>query len=96
MGGIPKELIHHSSVGCLIWSGQTERQASVTSRPAAVLTRRESEVMSWLQQGKTTQEIAIILGCAIRTVETHLANLYRKLGVRSRAAVILKIPNPIH
>lgn len=96
MGGIPKELIHHSSVGCLIWSGQTEGHALATSRPAAVLTRRESEVMSWLQQGKTTPEIAIILGCAIRTVETHLANLYRKLGVRSRAAVILKISNPIH
>ena len=96
IGRIPNEAIHHSGKGILIWSGQTEGDAAPTSRPAAVLTRRESEVMSWLQQGKTTPEIAIILGCAIRTVETHLANLYRKLRVRSRAAVILKISNPIH
>ena len=94
MGGISKEAIHHSGKGILIWSGQTEGHAAPTSRPTAVLTRRESEVMSWLQQGKTTPEIAIILGCAIRTVETHLANLYRKLGVKTHAAVILNPPNP--
>ena len=59
------------------------------------LSRRESEVLSWLREGKNGPEIAIILGCAIRTVEKHLANLYQKLGVRNRAAVILKVSDPI-
>lgn len=91
---IPAESIHHRSEGALIWSGRPV--APATPEPVATLTRRESEVMSWLREGKTGPEIAIILGCAIRTVEKHLANLYRKLGVRNRAAVILKVSNPIN
>jgi DNA-binding CsgD family transcriptional regulator len=92
MEGIPKESVHHSGDGVLVWSGST--MASAVLDLMGTLTRRESEVMSWLREGKTGHEIAIILGCATRTVEKHLANLYRKLGVTNRAAVILKVSNP--
>ena len=94
VGGIPAESIHHGGERFLIWSGQS--QVPERAEPVMILTRRESEVMSWLREGKTGPEIAIILGCAARTVEKHLANLYRKIGVRNRAEVILKAPNPIH
>jgi DNA-binding CsgD family transcriptional regulator len=93
MDAIPAESIHHEGEGTLIWSGSPV--VSAMPEPVVALTRRESEVMSWLREGKTGPEIAIILGCASRTVEKHLANLYRKLGVRNRAAVILKVSNPI-
>lgn len=53
------------------------------------LTGRECEVLKWLQQGKTSPEIAIILGCAARTVEKHVQNLYRKLGIKNRTSIIL-------
>lgn len=53
--------------------------------PSAPLTRREAEVLDWLREGKTGPEIAIILGCAQRTVESHVARIYRKIGVRHRA-----------
>lgn len=88
---IPSESIHHRGEGTLIWSGRSA--VSAILEPVATLTRRESEVMSWLREGKTGPEIAIILGCASRTVEKHLANLYRKIGVKNRAAVILKVSN---
>ena len=94
VGGIPAESIHHGGERFLIWSGQS--MVAERPEPAVILTRRESEVMSWLREGKTGPEISIILGCAARTVEKHLANLYRKIGVKNRAAVILKTPNPIH
>lgn len=57
--------------------------------PVPSLTRREREVLEWLQQGKTSPEIGIILGCATRTVEKHVQNLYRKLGVSDRTSMIL-------
>lgn len=57
--------------------------------PEATLTRRESEVMEWLRQGKTCPEIAVILGLSLRTVEKHVSNIYRKTGVSSRTAMIL-------
>jgi DNA-binding CsgD family transcriptional regulator len=47
-------------------------------------------VLEWLRRGKTDPEIAAILGCAVRTVEKHVANLYRKTGARNRAAMILQ------
>lgn len=53
------------------------------------LTRREREVFEWLRLGKTGPEISIILGCAPRTVEKHMANLYKKIGVSNRSEAIL-------
>lgn len=93
IGRVSPETIHRNDPGLLIWSGDSA--LSVGLAPVLHLTRRESEVMSWLREGKTGPEIAIILGCATRTVEKHLANLYRKLGVQSRAAVIMNVPNSL-
>lgn len=64
----------------------------MTASPSAeppMLTRRESEILQLLVAGKTSPEISIILGCKPRTVETHVSNLYRKIGVRNRASLIL-------
>jgi len=47
------------------------------------LTRRELEVLKLLAQGKSSRQIAAALGISERTVEFHLGNIYRKLGVSS-------------
>ncbi len=49
------------------------------------LTGREREVLILLARGLTTKEIATTLDIGTRTVETHRANVMRKLGVRSVA-----------
>ncbi len=54
------------------------------------LTRREAEVLSWAAQGKTSAEIAILLGIGDRTVDFHMENAIRKLGVSSRIQAVLK------
>jgi len=51
---------------------------------AAVLTRREREIARMAAQGLTDREIAEALVVSVRTVESHLAAAYRKLGIRSR------------
>ena len=51
---------------------------------AQALTRREREVVVLATEGFTAREIGALLFIGERTVETHLANAYGKLGVRSR------------
>jgi NarL family two-component system response regulator LiaR len=48
------------------------------------LTDREWEVLDLLAAGAGTEEIAQALVLSTETVRSHLKNLYRKLGVRSR------------
>ena len=52
------------------------------------LTAREREVLHLTAQGNTTPEIATRLFLSQRTVETHRANLMRKLRLRNHAQVI--------
>ncbi|GID27557.1 alpha/beta fold hydrolase [Paractinoplanes brasiliensis] len=56
--------------------------------PSGALTRREQDVLRRLAAGDTNNEIAANLGIAVHTVERHLANIYRKLGVRGRTAAV--------
>ena len=50
------------------------------------LTPRELEVLRHVAEGGTNRSIGEELSISERTVERHLTNLYRKLGVSSRAA----------
>ncbi|MGD0944504.1 MAG: PAS domain S-box protein [Acidimicrobiales bacterium] len=58
--------------------------ATTARKLLASLTPRETEVLELLADGVTASRIAEQLSLSVRTVETHLANAYRKLGVRSR------------
>jgi PAS domain S-box-containing protein len=55
------------------------------------LTPRELEVGQLLALGHTNVEIAEILFLSVRTVEHHRSQVFRKLGVRSRAALVQKL-----
>ncbi|MFD2091147.1 ATP-binding protein [Blastococcus deserti] len=48
------------------------------------VTAREAEVLELVRQGMSNPQIAARLVLSVRTVETHVANLLAKLGVRSR------------
>jgi DNA-binding CsgD family transcriptional regulator len=58
------------------------------SKPRALesrgLTRREIEVLTWIAQGKTNDEIGTILGLSRRTAEKHVEHILHKLGVENR------------
>jgi DNA-binding NarL/FixJ family response regulator len=55
---------------------------------AVMLTRREREVVTLAVQGFTAREIGSQLYIGERTVETHLANAYAKLNVRSKLDLV--------
>ncbi|WP_081193442.1 response regulator transcription factor [Halomonas sp. KM007] len=50
------------------------------------LTTRESQVLLWIAQGKTNREIGQILDLSPRTVNKHLEQIFRKLGVENRTS----------
>ena len=49
------------------------------------LTSREAEVLDLLAAGNTNKDIAAELVLSVHTVQRHLQNAYRKVGVRNRA-----------
>jgi DNA-binding CsgD family transcriptional regulator len=51
-----------------------------------LLTPREHEVLYWVTQGKTNQEIGIILDISPATVGKHVEHLFTKLHVENRTA----------
>lgn len=54
------------------------------------LTEREQEVLSYLLEGKTYQEIANSLFVSVNTIKTHLKNLYAKLDASSKSEAVEK------
>lgn len=65
-----------------------ETKTAVASNNAGGLTNREMEVLQAVAQGERSKEIALRLYISERTVKAHLASIYNKLGVDSRAAAI--------
>ncbi len=60
------------------------------ARPAtaAILTPRETEVLTLIAKGHTNRQVAEILSLSVRTVESHRASLMDKLELRSRVELV--------
>jgi DNA-binding CsgD family transcriptional regulator len=69
---------------------QEARRGLVPGR-GGPLTRREMAVLRIAATGRTTSAIASVLGISKETAKTHLANAYRKLGVKNRSQALLLV-----
>jgi DNA-binding NarL/FixJ family response regulator len=54
------------------------------------LNDREVETLTWVARGKTSAEIARILGLSKRTVDFHIDNARDKLGAATRSEAVIK------
>ena len=52
------------------------------------LSGKERLVLAELARGNSTEEIGLVLGVSPHTVRTHVKNLMRKLGARTRAHAV--------
>lgn len=52
--------------------------------PKVSLTEREIEALTWSAQGKSSTDIAVLMNVSERTVNFHITNAMRKLGVATR------------
>ena len=54
------------------------------------ISRRERECLLWTSEGKTTDEIGLILGISVSTVTFHIQNIARKLNVSNRQQAVAR------
>jgi DNA-binding NarL/FixJ family response regulator len=70
--------------------------ASSRCEPGAIgretlrLTRRQTEVLSLLGEGRSTKDIARRLDLSVGTIKIHLASIFRVLGARNRVEAAIK------
>jgi DNA-binding CsgD family transcriptional regulator len=65
-------------------AGLQSHDGAGTLRPA------ERRVVALVLQGRPNREVAQLLSRSVKTIEWQLTNVYRKLGVRSRAELIAR------
>jgi len=67
------------------------RPAEKYGKEAALdqLTKRELEVLKLAAKGMSNREIALELSISVRTVQTHLSNIFTKIGVGSRIEAVI-------
>lgn len=54
------------------------------------LTKREKDILRWTAEGKTSNEIAIVMSISDRTVNFHINNIIKKLSVSNKTAAAVK------
>ena len=68
-----------------MWRGEGRAWLALAMR----VTRRETEVLSWVAAGKSDWAIARILNISDKTVNFHVENAKRKFGVGTRIQAVL-------
>jgi DNA-binding CsgD family transcriptional regulator len=77
-----------ADLGATVWAKRAlaeQARLGLTRSAALTLTPTEARVARLAGDGLSTRDVAAEMGISPRTVETHLASLYGKLGVTSRA-----------
>lgn len=77
-----------AAVRCVLEAAGHVRAARAGGWPAG-LTDREVEVLRLVSRGGTNKDVARELGISHRTVQHHVAHIYNKIGVASRAGAAL-------
>jgi len=52
------------------------------------LTARQREILQMIAEGKTTKQMALILGVSVKTIESHRAQLMKRLGLQDVASLV--------
>ncbi len=78
-----------AQVGEVMLENVRKRKSHTESSVKEVLTSREREVVQLLAEGKSTKEVAVILGLSVKTAETHRSNVMRKLELHSVSELVL-------
>ena len=69
-------------------SREADDGEGITERAPVRLSAREREIIQLLAEGRTSKEIATLLGVAYKTVDTHRTNIMRRLSIHSVADLV--------
>jgi DNA-binding NarL/FixJ family response regulator len=56
--------------------------------PADPLTSRERQVLQLIAEGKSTKDVAALLGVSVKTAESHRSRLMQKLDIHETASLV--------
>jgi transcriptional regulator EpsA len=81
----------HVILSRLMVAGIKPLQTSTTQNKT--ITSREAEILQWVHEGKTNQDIADTLHISALTVKNHVQSILRKLDVQNRSHAAVKAMN---
>jgi two-component system response regulator NreC len=58
------------------------------AQPADPLTSRERQVLQLIAEGKSTKDVAALLGVSVKTAESHRSRLMQKLDIHETASLV--------
>lgn len=70
--------------GCAVDSEVVELMMGHRKNDLHSLSAREREVLALMAQGRTNSAIAKVLDLTMKTVESHVSSIFRKLGLRAK------------
>jgi DNA-binding NarL/FixJ family response regulator len=59
-----------------------------TALPPEPLTSRERQVLQLIAEGKSTKEVAVLLGLSVKTAESHRSRIMEKLDIHETASLV--------
>lgn len=86
-----QHLINSRKLALARSSTRDEFKLDATTFCRAGFTTREADVAYWLTEGKTNQEIAMLLKIQLQTVKAHVSELFNKTGTSNRLALTLHL-----
>jgi len=66
-----------------------EAYRSKSKKPKDPLTARERQVLRLIAEGKSTKDVASVLGISVKTAESHRTRLMQKLDIHETASLVL-------
>jgi transcriptional regulator EpsA len=89
-GYLVELLVPHLHVAFMRMLGNERLQDVKPSALDRLITAREVEILQWVSDGKSNQEIGHILGISPLTVKNHVQKILKKLEVQNRAQAVSK------
>jgi DNA-binding NarL/FixJ family response regulator len=85
-------------MGAAVWADRARAALAdgAPSGPSSGLSPSEQRVAELAVSGMSNRDLAEALSVSLKTVEANLTQIYRKLGIRSRAQLAQRIGNPPH
>lgn len=78
-----------SHVDQLVLEAFLQDDSGKKKMPMDRLTSRQREIVQLLAEGKTSKEVAALLTVSVKTVETHRANIMKRLGCHSVSDLVV-------
>ena len=65
-----------------------EAYRSRSGRPSDPLSSRERQVLQLIAEGKSTKDVASLLGISVKTAESHRSRIMKKLDIHETASLV--------